>query len=280
MIRLAAICGAICITALNIFASEVCDTVVTLTDVRGVTVVNTPSGIEINVADSKENSSYSYVAVSECDSLFTDWDLDLPFLKKKRVQSKFMAAEDLCFGFAIPVDAPAGMRQSYDFEWQNLMGARWWMSYHTSLSVGFGLGISRVNLGEGYRLGKDGDRLTISAVLPEEGITQVGSNLSQFGMMIPLKFRQRIGGEFGFALSAILRYNTYTTASTHYFKEGAKYNESYKGLQQQPFTVDFQLSVGFIDAIGAYVKYSPCRPFRHGFGPDFKMISAGIIIGM
>lgn len=267
----------VALTTVSGRAAEASDTVAVITGATDVTVSRCAGAVTVDVAGSDTNKSYVYTVMADT-TLSDPWNIDLPFLHKK--QRKFATAflKTVYIGFAIPDNAPHGLRQSVDFGVPDIFAFSWRPSYNTSFSVGAGLMGFKVNLGGGFHFGNSGNVLTV-----EENTTDmrdVSSSLLKYSISVPLRYQQRIYRGLGFSLAAIAKINTYASAETRWKSGGMSNKVTITGLEQKPFTWDFELVVGEYNDCGLYLRYSPKHQFRSGYGPNFNVWSAGFFIYM
>ncbi len=265
----------VAIAALTARGAEAGDTVAVITDASGVTVSRSDGAVTVDVARSASGSSYAYTVMG--DTAMSDpWNFELPFLRKKHRRFATYFLRTAYIGFAIPANAPDGFRQSLDVGLPDILNFCWRPTVNTSFSIGAGMMSRKINLGGGYHFGTEGNVLTMEENTAE--MYDVSSSLYRLSVSMPLRFQQRIYKGFGFGLAAIAKLNTYDSAETRWKSAGMSNKTTFTGLQQKPFTWDFEATVGEYNDWGVYVRYSPKQQFRKGFGPDFNVWSVGLLL--
>ena len=120
------------------------------------------------------------------------------------------------------------------------------------------------------------------AMLPyPDGSSSRSSRLKTFSLTVPVIFRQRIGAGVDIAAGIVTDFNVHASMATKYNDdaEGKIKENASKHLHQVPVSIDLIAGLSF-HRLGAYVKYSPCRVLKKGWGPEIKPLSAGIAIGL
>ncbi len=274
---------------------EAADTLIATEKARKVTVTKTGDGVKVVVTGYGETQSvdYSYTSTSSALNDSTDsglWNLKL--LKAPSGNSKWsvVGMERIYIGGTIDTDGPVDMAfwRSLDIGVLNVIGveyAPWHMG--PRFSIGAGLGYRRVSThkdtGKVFFRDAEGN---ISLIDSPENTTGQLSDIDIFHLDIPLYITQPLSKHWAISLGATLNFNTYLTGATKYkvlgenefgLSAGHKVEESYKHLHQRPVTVDFTASIGYLDGVAFYARYSPMPAFKDGAGPKFKTLSLGIM---
>lgn len=229
---------------------------------------------------------YSYVAENqpvEADTVAADdneeWGLSLPFLKEKaKKRSNVIWGGQTYIGIAMPIDAPEGLDQSIEVGMGQFVAISRQLGATTNVALGLGFHYQQYALHGGQIFNTIDRQLQITG-MPEASASP-SSRLRNFGLQIPLTLTQRLAGDFGFAIGASLKINTFTKATSTYHIGNTTYKRDVKGLNQNPVGVDLYAAIGLIDDIGLYVRYTPTRLFNRDNGPRFETISFGITLGL
>lgn len=274
---------AIISSAVRAEVAETADTVKIIENPSTVTVVTSGNSTKVTVKGTSADRGFAY-EYETSESVDDDFplDIELPFKKfgksRKKHKSSVIFMEGIFVGCISPRNAPDGMLASWELGMPFILGYSYQTAkYAPKLSVGIGMGFRWYNVGDGYGVTRNGDALSIFRI--PEGTGNPSSRFTTTSILVPFALQQRIYGNFGMSLMAILDFNVNTDAFFKYYeggKDGVRYTERYKGFHQRVFRCDFMASIGFIDAISAYVRYSPTKMFKAGYGPRFSEISAGI----
>ena len=214
-------------------------------------------------------------------SIFTDFSVST---KKKKTEesrnSSSLTMGGTGFGFVSALNAPAGMKvdmgASHEifFDLISYKKAYNYGRHHLSFGLGFNWKNYRMTRNTRYTKEESGITLT---PYPENAQSEF-SRLKIFSVTFPLRYKFKFHEDFAISTSAILHLNTYGSMKTQYHQDGKKIEENSKNVFQRPISIDLQAALHW-KAIGAYVKYSPCKVLKEGRGPQFNGLSAGIIFG-
>lgn len=258
------------------YAAEPTDTVAIIKNPTTVTVTADDGFLSIKTQDSATGTVYTYSSQASPDQQEGSWDINLPFVnKRKHRQGETIWLRGLYWGYVTDTQSDYGLTHGWECGLMDFVGYQWWTSMKTSFSVGMGLHWTQMRVGKGMALTRDLDR-TLRLTQAQADWTDCKGQINMYSVVIPVTFTQRLSHSFGFSLSAIANLNYYTTAKTEYQIGNLKYTEKYKGLEQRILTADFMATVGWSNAFGIFAKFSPCQPFRSGYGPRFKRWSFGI----
>ena len=86
-------------------------------------------------------------------------------------------------------------------------------------------------------------------------------------------------GNVKFFAGPLLQLSPWSKIEKKYTINDRDYNENIRKIHQRIFTCDLMGGVSW-SGCGLYVRYQPQNLFKSGWGPAFKSISMGIIIGM
>lgn len=262
------------------------DTIRTFENVKNVSVVGIGSATRISVVVNDSIDDYVLdIVPGENDD--TGWNLKLPFLKPRNASrrhypsSSYYGFRQFYVGSVVPVGACDAFRSSWEIGIAELGGATLRTSLRgPELSIGFGLGYRQIAVGKGSMIYSDATGHIALRSVPD-GSDKVKSRIRTFNVMFPLTIRQSLScrHKFGLLLSAVANLNTYTKAFSNYKVDGVKCSETFKGLHQKMLTLELTAGLGWLDEIGVYVKYAPCHMFAQGYGPGFRTLSAGVVLG-
>lgn len=263
------------------------DTIAVLSDASRVSVTRTDTNTVITVtgADNAPDAYYEFTAdhgtpVTDMLSLKDpDWSPAFPFTSSRRRHSVYKTTwfANTVVGASVPLSASAGMQASFEGGFMSVVAANWqpWRQGPT-LSVGAGLLLKMFAVGDGMRFECDGRHLMLVPV--GDGVRDYGSRLQMFSFTVPVTLRQNIYRLFGVTLGAVINFNSYAKAGTHYTTaDNCRYDATFKGLHQRLVTVDLMAAAGY-DDVGVYVRYSPSRLFSDGWGPRMRSLSVGLIL--
>lgn len=159
-----------------------------------------------------------------------------------------------------------GIKNAFEVGVADLIGIDWCTSRKTTLGIGLGFGFNRVTTADKMLFVKDGDALMVA---PASSNTEVDfARWDTWRFQVPLMLSQKLSGNFGFGLATIVNFNTYSTATNRYEIDRIRYTETIKGLNQRLVTVDFMATLGFVNGIGAYVKWSPMTAMQNPSVPQ------------
>ena len=186
----------------------------------------------------------------------------------------------LAFGFVdgISSEADVKMGKSFEISWLNVIGAKYNTGHGQRISVGLGLDWKNYKLGSAERFSVDESGVK---VLPyPAGATPRKSRLKVFALELPVIIRQRIGRYVDVFAGEITNFNVHSSVVTVYDSPEGKVEESTsKGIHQAPVTFDVIAGVNY-RKVGAYVRYSPCRVIKDGYGPKINTLSVGLVLGL
>jgi len=151
-----------------------------------------------------------------------------------------------------------------------------------SVSIGAGFGWRILSVGHGNILyGQNG---ILTAAPAPEGTHDLRSSMTHFHFTVPLTVNVPICKRFAAAVAAELHLNTYSTASSSWtVTDGAtgkthKEQWDFKGLHQRIATIDWTATIGWREAAGLYLTWSPTRIWKKGYGRQYTSLSVGAIV--
>ncbi len=116
-------------------------------------------------------------------------------------------------------------------------------------------------------------------VYPEE-VEPRSSRIKVFSLGIPLLISQKFGRSgMGVTAGAILNFNTHASLKTDYRTANGNEIEEYaEGFHHRRITVDLFGCLQFWKSCGLYVRYSPQSVLQGHNSPQFRPLSAGIML--
>lgn len=230
---------------------------------------------EVNVKDTNTTTE---------DQFSDDWGMDLPFVKDSRmnvndnkVRRYLTILRRAYWGWRFNYGGKGNVRNGWEVGMPDWLAVKW-RRRGAEFEIGVGFTGSRYNAQDNFCYQKQGDRLMLAPV--PDGLKVKETYLDIISFNFPLLYNQDIGKDFTFTFGAIVNLNTYATASTRLVDFDDRYSKTtYKGLQQNLFTVDAYASVSAY-GIGFFAKWSPMKIFRPQFGPDLRGFTIGVEISL
>lgn len=274
--------------------AETPDTIKVFSNVSAVTVSRSTNTTVIRAivpdeGNAEKGQVYTYTVTEESpeisqalESMTEESILRLPFTNRIRASKSdsfkpshyITCLRYIYWGWNFNYDSKVGIKNSFETGITDLIGVEWATSNHTRLGVGIGFGMQRVTTSSCQLFVTEDDRLTTTT--PPEGSEPGFARLDNMRFHVPVYWRQRLAGSFGFSLSAIANFNTYSSATNCYRLGRTRYKQTIHGLNQRLLTVDLMATVGFVDCLGVYVKWSPVSVMQDIYGPAFRTLSLGI----
>lgn len=253
---------------------------VTITRSAGVTTVTVaPTGIRpaytYETTAGQPAPSDSAIAIADAGD---DWEDSLPFIKDMRRRRVWeFSGGDMVYGGIVWPDG-TGAKTSWELAVGRLLQMRFspWRN-GPSFILGAGIGYRKISVGHGYILDKiNGAVLTLPVA---EGVDKYSSSLSEINFHIPFSISQPLtrNNALCFTAGVDLVFNTYTEGSSTYFIDNSRFSEKYKGLDQRIFRPEIWGEITCY-GVGLYLRYCPVSMFTAAKGPEFKTISAGLVI--
>lgn len=186
-------------------------------------------------------------------------------------------------GGVIPTGSHFPITGGWEIGVKNLVAGVWSAGAGLpSVSLGAGFGWRVMTVGHGNIL--HGQNGILTPTPATEGTHDHHSSIEHFHFIVPLTVNLPIHKQFALSVAGELHLNTYSTASSSWTVTdgpgGKPHKEQwdYKGLHQRIATVDCTAAIGWREAMGVYVTWSPMRPWQKGYGPQYKTLSVGAII--
>ncbi len=272
-------------------AEEPTDTVKVIENASNVLVVakdgKTVLDAEFQGKNDDETLHYQYeVNVMDADTIQTEdefpdnWGMDLPFVKNKDMNVKdnhvrryISCVRRIYWGWRFNYGGKGNVRNGWELSIPDFL-ALTWRRRGAEFELGVGFSGSHYNAQDNFFYQKQGDKLILASV--EEGLKVKETSLDIFTIQVPMLYNQRISKDFTFSIGAIANFNTYAVATTKKKNFDEEYHKiTYKGLQQNLFTVDAYASISVCN-IGVFAKWSPMKVFKQQFGPDLKGFTIGV----
>lgn len=258
------------------------DTVVSVVKPSRVAVIKSDGATVIHIDGAEDNDCFRYRYSVSVDTLESDLPLfNFPFSDKRgdsyaRRQSEIDVLCGWYYGGLFPLSAPDPLRTSYEVGINRIIGYSM-KRRGSEFSFGLGIGYRSVSVRRGVILSKDGDALVLASA--PEGASDVSSYIESLAVQVPFVYTQHIYRSIGFSFGIVANVNFYTTAKMKYRIDDIRYSGSYKGLHQRLLTPDLLLTVGSVNNVGVYVRWSPVKPFKRAFGPAYTSLSVGLSLG-
>lgn len=269
-------------------AAPVAGDTVRFVNVKGTILSRSANGL-VFLVEQNDSSRHSFVwtpdNVDDSGNPLQRWNLDLPFVKNKKPKNashgSTYAFHGLYAGAAMPCgNSPAFVKTGWEIGLSQLVGADIpFRAGGTSFRLAAGFGWKIVNIGGGTTL-TGGQGPAVAEPLPD-GATKAKAKITNFHLSAPLMLVQPLGnGGMVFSAGGELHLNTYTRASASYrTSESVTVSHKLRGLEQRFATVDIVAFLGMKGKCGLYARWSPMKPWRSGFGPDYQTVSLGAMLG-
>ncbi len=214
-------------------------------------------------------------------------EFNIPFSKKKKKEhpnrDSFCEVNMQGFGvgFVDALDTPKGMSvdmgASYELMVPSIIEWAWYPgSSSFNLSIGVGLNWKNYRMTDRNRFIPTGNDIIIGPY--PEGAAIEFSRLKVFSWMVPMMMSYEFNDWLELRLGPVVNINTKATLKTRYSLEGKGKKETHNLQHYNRLTVDLMGSIS-INNLAYYVKYSPCEVLDIDYGPNFKGISTGLILG-
>ncbi len=287
--------AALTFTAAAQTITEQADTVKVIKDAQQITIQKTADGnsiITVNGTKTKDDYYYQLQVSKEKDEAPNTDGINIganfPFSQKSKKKLSYDVAKNMYFGITVPTGigsplADDAVSTSYEVGIGQVAGITYKpLGDGFSISTGLGFGMRQFSIKNTYLLHSGLDR-RLEIVEKTKTQNRCKSRISSAYLQIPVMFTQKIYKSFGVSLGAIVNFNTYTIATIKYRDDEEVdatlyHEETYKGLHQRLVTVDFMATIGSVDNIGIFVRYSPMKMFENGYGPEIKSLTTGITL--
>lgn len=214
-------------------------------------------------------------------------EFNIPFSKKKKKEHPYRHSfcevnmRGFGVGFVDALDTPEGMSvdmgASYELMVPSIIEWAWYPGPSSfNLSIGVGLNWKNYRMTDRNRFIPTGNDIVIGPY--PEGAAIEFSRLKVFSWMVPMMMSYEFNDWLGLRLGPVVNINTKATLKTRYSLEGKGKKETHNLQHYNRLTVDL-MGVISINNLDYYVKYSPCEVLDIDYGPNFKGISTGLILG-
>lgn len=288
------LCAAL-MAAASMTAAESGDTItVKATD---VVLVETPTGVTVTMTGKDGDPDYTYTlsaSYPDGTSVSTvkeesDFNFDFPFPNKNRGYNNRqhkgnldLTMQGIMLGFSGGLNVPGGakvdMGRSMDADFLQILGLQYdFGARRPKLSVGFGLGstVLQGKNGPMYVRTSDGD--LGAEEFPTESYDRM-STMYDFKLHFPLIYKQPLGGSWRALLAASLDVRTYCRIGHSYKIGDEKYSYEWSGVPMRKVGYSLIGAIGN-SGFGLYCKWQPKNMIKKGYGPQFGIISVGLICG-
>ncbi len=187
----------------------------------------------------------------------------------------------LAIGFvdALGSHAPqVAMGRSIELSWINVIGAKYNNGKGQRLTMGLGIDWKNYKLSSGNAFLRDDDGVISVGDFPA-GASKCASRIKVFSLGVPVIFRQRIARKTDLFLGEVTNFNLHASMHTTYRVGDEKVDLKSNSIHQSPVTVDFITGVLY-KKVGAYLRYSPFRVIKDGYGPNFSTLAVGLVLGL
>lgn len=214
-------------------------------------------------------------------------EFNIPFSKKKKKEHPYRHSfcevnmRGFGVGFVDALDTPEGMSvdmgASYELMVPSIIEWAWYPGTSSfNLSIGVGLNWKNYRMTDRNRFIPTGNDIVIGPY--PEGAAIEFSRLKVFSWMVPMMMSYEFNDWLELCLGPVVNINTKATLKTRYSLEGKGKKETHNLQHYNRLTVDLMGAIS-INNLAYYVKYSPCEVLDIDYGPNFKGISTGLILG-
>ena len=188
----------------------------------------------------------------------------------------------LGIGLVYPSGQPAGLslqwNKSFEISWVNALAVEY-VNRGFGVSLGLGFDWRNYRMTTIHRMNLNGEGGIKPDVYPEE-VEPRSSRIKVFSLGIPLLISQKFGRSgMGVTAGAILNFNTHASLKTDYRTANGNEIEEYaEGFHHRRITVDLFGCLQFWKSCGLYVRYSPQSVLQGHNSPQFRPLSAGIML--
>jgi hypothetical protein len=214
-------------------------------------------------------------------------EFNIPFSKKKKKEHPYRRSfcevnmRGFGVGFVDALDTPEGMSvdmgASYELMVPSIIEWAWYPGPSSfNLSIGVGLNWKNYRMTDRNRFIPTGNDIVIGPY--PEGAAIEFSRLKVFSWMVPMMMSYEFNDWLELRLGPVVNINTKATLKTRYSLEGKGKKETHNLQHYNRLTVDLMGAIS-INGLAYYVKYSPCEVLDIDYGPNFKGISTGLILG-
>jgi hypothetical protein len=253
------------------------------------------SAISATTVSDEDNSK------TEIEEVDSDLGIDIPFVSKRSktinkrdtidsntiICSRNSRWELITKGIAVggnslqstPAEMNGHRNIGGEFFWSDILGVRFtpWAK-GPGFSLGFGILWDNYSINNELCFGRGEDRKSVVCEPYVEGAEDLSSKIHMFSLLVPFSVKYNITPDWKVEVGAWAVFATHACVSTSYTVDDIKYREKWTGMQKRTFRMSYIAQIGYQD-VGIFVKYTPKNVIKTGYGPQFKEISAGVIVG-
>ena len=245
-----------------------------------VTVINDDSTTTVY---QKEFSQNSNIKSRQYDSVFSETIFNEGVIGLKAGSRHWnVITGGIGIGLVYPSGQPSGMglqwNKSFEISWVNALAVEY-VNRGFGVSLGLGFDWRNYKMTIIHRMNLNGEGGIKPDVDPEE-VEPRSSRIKVFSLGIPLLISQKFGRSgMGVTAGAILNFNTHASLKTDYRTANGNEIEEYaEGFHHRRITVDLFGCLQFWKSCGLYVRYSPQSVLQGHNSPQFRPLSAGIML--
>lgn len=275
-------------------AATTADTVRVVTNPSKVIITEDSLGSHVSIVETagKKNSAYTYTVKHAGDDVVTtkqdtDWNLNIPFVKSDTTHCSHWSVifSGLYAGWGWYTGAADGngamvndnLGHTREFGMLNILGVMYSTSHGQSVSVGVGMEARRFRMHGGVLFAKDESGVVTAAAYPDNARKR-NSQIMVGSVQFPIMLAQKVKNVKFFA-GPLLQLHPWAKIENKYTIGDRDFGENIKRIHHRKFTCDLMGGVSW-EGCGLYVRYQPQNVLRSTWGPEFKSISMGLIIGM
>ncbi len=222
------------------------------------------------------------------------WNFDIPFIgsKKKREEEEKKTRQNATFEMNLISDLQFGMglvtatnqATGMDVKWANcgleftlnrLVGCEYRPTKNTAMQLNFGVNWRNYRMKGENRFLKEGSHLTVAPY--PDGADINFSRIKIFSLTLELMLRQNLAKEISASIGPVVNFNTHGSLKTRYKYNDKGYKETSSNINQNAVTIDYKAEIAIKD-LSFYFKYSPANMLDTTYGPEFRSMSAGILL--
>ena len=252
--------------------------------------------IKIVVEGKEDNDAYKYSIEKEYTSSTSthkesdDWNFKIPFSgdDQKSKNKPFKPYIDITiepqFGIGLVsatgegdgVDLPFS-NGSFEFILDELLDVEYHLTRKSYINFGFGVNWRNYRMTGDKRFVKEINNIVLKDY--PDGAEINFSRIKIFSLTFSMILKHNINKNFGVGIGPVLNINTGGNIKTRWRVDGTPGKDRYYDIHQNFVTVDFK-GIVYIKPFSLYFKYSPTNVISKNRGPEFRSMSAGILLGL
>ncbi len=161
-----------------------------------------------------------------------------------------------------------------------VVGAKYTFGDRNSFSLGAGYQYKTYALKKDYRF--DTDVLSGATVIDmwEPNTAKTSSLLRLHTIQFPLTYAKGFGKKWHITVGGVLNWNFYASYNNSFKENNTTYSSTTNKLCQRKVSADVLVGVAY-NKIALYARYSPCKLFKSGCGPEIDNVwTIGIGLGL